>query len=695
MNNMSTEIEFSDPSRPISNGRSTSNIVINDGSLDSSTSLTLLGKKYSGSYSKDIAENFLHLLENFASNNAPTNPERGQIWFNTNSLQIVDPSPSASASLNTYGLKVYDGTTWLPIGLIKKAAVSPTTLNLESTNLKKGDLYVDTSKNQLYIFNGTGYNLVGPLFNAFEKTGIEVEEVINSLDNQPIAVVSFFIKARRVAVLSDKDFTPKLIYEGFKSFRQGLNLSNSNFDINTKFWGISEKAQALLVGTDTVNAGNFLRSDIISTTNHEINIRADNGLNIGSDSSFQIGKTSQVSFLYNKNPNQAIELRIKKPTSSDFNSVVRVSGEAGGRVGINKTAPQEALDVTGNIKSTGNLLADGRVVAGTQGLETDGPLSLVGDITFDVNYTNFDPDFANIINVGNIVPRTNEDGEGIHSLGTTDNKWARLWVDQIGESTNYPIIYGNIIANNLSISGGTGTIDGYSIGFGDPVTIVTSSDSEINFVNAANPALPISIKNSPATITIKTELSSNLINSKSELLYIQNNDTFLIQRGTDYYKTTKKGLADSLPVTPTGTIILYSGSLNNLPVGYLPCDGRELPRSLYTSPAPGTLGLFDIIGLRYKPLEQLPSFNSGVPTFCLPDLRNMVPNFKPNEILKNLSYVITVVGDTNWAALGLTGTAQVNSVFTATWTSTTHPGTGSGLVRLTDGLHYIIYTGKL
>jgi hypothetical protein len=689
---MSTEIEFSDPSRPISNGRSTSNIVINDGSLDSSTSLTLLGRKYSGSYTKDIAENFLHLLENFASNNAPTNPERGQLWFNTNSLQIIDPSPSASSSLNTYGLKVYDGTTWLPIGLIKKAAVSPSTLNLESTNLKKGDLYVDTSKNQLYIFNGTGYNLVGPLFNAFEKTGIEVEEVINSLDNQPVAVVSFFIKARRVAVLSDKDFTPKLIYEGFKSFKQGLNLSNSSFDSNTKFWGTSEKAQALLVGTDVIGAGNFLRSDIISTTNHEINIRADNGINIGSDSSFQIGKTSQVSFLYNKNPNQAIELRIKKPTSSDFNSVVRVSGEGGGRVGINKTAPQEALDVTGNIIASGNLLADGKVVAGIQGLETDGPLSLVGDITFDINYTNFDPDDGNIINVGNIIPRQNilqnGDLQPIHELGQPDKKWARLWVDQIGESNNYPIIYGNIIANNLSISGGTGTIDGYSIGFGDPVTIVTSSDSEINFVNATNPAQPISIKNSPDTITIKTELSTNLINSKTELFYIQNTDTFLVQRGTDYYKTTKKGIADSLPVTPTATIILYSGSLSALPVGYLPCDGRELPQTFYQE-------LFNKIGLRYKPLEQLPSFGSGVNTFCLPDLRNMVPNFKPNEILKNLSYVITNVGDTNWAALGLTGTAQVNSVFTATWVGATHPGTGSGSVRLTDGLHYIIYTGKI
>ena len=47
-------------------------------------------------YGQTIAENFLHLLENFANSNAPINPTRGQIWFNSDpeilSLQIWDGS---------------------------------------------------------------------------------------------------------------------------------------------------------------------------------------------------------------------------------------------------------------------------------------------------------------------------------------------------------------------------------------------------------------------------------------------------------------------------------------------------------------------------------------------------------------------------------------------------------------------------
>ena len=49
-------------------------------------------------YGSAIAENFLHLLENFASATEPSIPAEGQLWY--------DP-------IRVEQLKVYDGTNWV------------------------------------------------------------------------------------------------------------------------------------------------------------------------------------------------------------------------------------------------------------------------------------------------------------------------------------------------------------------------------------------------------------------------------------------------------------------------------------------------------------------------------------------------------------------------------------------------------
>ena len=59
------------------------NIIVNDGTLNTTdTSLKLMGKNFFG-YGEIIAENFVQLLEHFASPTAPANPVTGQLWFQT------------------------------------------------------------------------------------------------------------------------------------------------------------------------------------------------------------------------------------------------------------------------------------------------------------------------------------------------------------------------------------------------------------------------------------------------------------------------------------------------------------------------------------------------------------------------------------------------------------------------------------
>ena len=70
-------------------------IVVNDGTIDTSTSIGLIGKNYTR-FGETINENMLHLLENFANGTAPSNPTEGQLWYDSANSQ----------------LKIYDNGVW-------------------------------------------------------------------------------------------------------------------------------------------------------------------------------------------------------------------------------------------------------------------------------------------------------------------------------------------------------------------------------------------------------------------------------------------------------------------------------------------------------------------------------------------------------------------------------------------------------
>ena len=91
---MSYTISFSDA---VNKGT----ITVEDNTVNSQTSLQFPGKNTT-SYGTIIAENFLHVLENFANSTAPLRPIQGQTWFDT------------TAGVNQ--LKIYDGTTWVASG---------------------------------------------------------------------------------------------------------------------------------------------------------------------------------------------------------------------------------------------------------------------------------------------------------------------------------------------------------------------------------------------------------------------------------------------------------------------------------------------------------------------------------------------------------------------------------------------------
>ena len=137
-------------------------IVIEDSTLNTETSLSLPGRNITA-YGQAISENFLHLLENFAHTVSPTNPTEGQLWYDT--------TPGVDQ------LKLYDGTTWVAAGGLKKANLAP-----EAANSVVGDLWVDTDNQQLYLFAGSNWLLVGPEFAEGLATGTKPVKVTSTTD---------------------------------------------------------------------------------------------------------------------------------------------------------------------------------------------------------------------------------------------------------------------------------------------------------------------------------------------------------------------------------------------------------------------------------------------------------------------------------------------------------------------------------
>ena len=79
--------------------------TIADGTINTtSTSIGLPGRNYAG-YGETLDTNFVHTLENFAASTPPSNPLRGQLWFNTNNSTLyVCPADGTTSASNWLSL---------------------------------------------------------------------------------------------------------------------------------------------------------------------------------------------------------------------------------------------------------------------------------------------------------------------------------------------------------------------------------------------------------------------------------------------------------------------------------------------------------------------------------------------------------------------------------------------------------------
>jgi len=403
-------------------------ITVFDNTSNQDTSLTFPGRNVVG-YGQIIAENFLSLLENFASPNAPVNPTEGQLWYDTTNNV----------------LQLWDNTNWKAASNIQK---SPTEPSVE--NSKIGELWVDTTNQQLRIFTGTRWLLVGPSESAIDgkRYGPAVERITDS-DNNNKNVLIFYIADTPVIIISKDTFTPKIDITGFDIIRAGLNVAipaNSDEELEfasiflggelPKMLGTAANADALNVGGVEVSAGKFLRSDKINTTEFGINVRNNAGITVGIDGNFNIITSSTAAKLYNSAAGSALDLQINR--NGVPSTILRVLDN---RVGINKTTPEEALDVDGNFALSGNLLinnTDEATNLSTGSAVFKGGISVTKNIRIGTTLN-----VEGTVTTTNITPAGNE----LYDLGSTSRKWNNFFAKKIIADEIVGTINGSITGN--------------------------------------------------------------------------------------------------------------------------------------------------------------------------------------------------------------------------------------------------------
>jgi len=230
--------------------------VVEDGTINSTLDIKLIGKNYAG-YGEVQNENFVNLLENFSGTGEPPRPLSGQLWYDSqlNKLKFFDKN-----------------NRWRTTG---GAEVSPTA----PAGLSTGDFWFDDANSQLYAKSlGGTYVLIGPQTAAGQGVTQFVSQTVIDDANQPHAIMSAKINDVTTFIISADEFTLDNAINsiiGFANIKKGLTLVNTGISGSTssshRFWGTASnslKAETLNVdGTSRTATASAATGNTVAARN--------------------------------------------------------------------------------------------------------------------------------------------------------------------------------------------------------------------------------------------------------------------------------------------------------------------------------------------------------------------------------------------------------------------------------------------
>ena len=252
--------------------------VVEDGTIDNTLDIKLIGKNYAG-YGEVQNENFVHLLENFSGSDEPTRPITGQLWYNSSSKKLQYYTATGATGWKTTG-GAETGTT---------PPISPTT----------GDFWWDTANDQLYSWSGTQFILVGPQGVAGSgSTQLKSRSVTatSGTGGGSKPIIQALVDDETIYIISKESFeianVPGNTITGFGIINAGITLANTN-NVDgvtdpvsgTLFYGTASNALGL------TDSGTFYpASDFLGILNYDFTPAANPVL--FNDDGFTVGGTS-------------------------------------------------------------------------------------------------------------------------------------------------------------------------------------------------------------------------------------------------------------------------------------------------------------------------------------------------------------------------------------------------------------------
>jgi len=364
--------------------------TIADGTINTSANpaVTLVGKNYAG-YGAFLNTNFMRILENSSNNTAPPAPIAGQLWWNN--------TPNAGK------LSVYMGSAWKSLAALVVSSATPSASVYSTT----GDLWYDTVNQQVNIWTGSTWLLVGPQFSA--GTGITgaFANVITDSISVTHKVIELVVNNNVVGIISeDTVFTPQTTIPGFANVNPGLQLANVSNGVGgasvPSYWG---------QGNTGLNVtGNITARNIFNTTG---NISG----NIGNSTSYF---NTVFANTFSGTSTTALYADVAERFSADAEYEPGIVVELGGSAEITRATTELSDSVFGVISTRAAYLMN----SGAGSDLTHPPVAMTGRVP--VQCTGVVRKGDRLVSAGNGLARSAQPGEA-----TAFNTIGRALVDKL------------------------------------------------------------------------------------------------------------------------------------------------------------------------------------------------------------------------------------------------------------------------
>ena len=491
-------------------------IVIADGTINTSTTVTLVGKNYPN-YGNILDQNFIKLLENSSNTTAPASPLTGEIWWDSGNRI----------------LKVYTGSAWKNVGSTTASSSAP------SSNNNVGDLWWDTTTGALWGYDGITqeYKLIGPIGGLAD---ISSETISDGASNH--TCLSFKLNSTRYMIFStDAAFSPSPSIDGFQTIYPGLNLASSAFLTNAKFTGLA---------TDSVTVGgilpsSFIRADQNASTTGTLSILNNNGLNVGTSNNLTLAVSTPNVSVTNQTTLGYINFNVHNGSGTQLDAVdIYPNG--------NLVANYD-LTVKGQVNfdgGSGDFLVSSTTASTntvTGALQVRGGAGVAGN--FNVGGSS---NFAGQLRGQSLVSNTSVSATLVNATNLTGSLTtaAQGNITSVGSLTSLTCI-GTATLNNINISGVT------TLGGAPTSSLHAATKAYVDSAVSAGvggiviPSVP---GVSGSTNQIAVFSGSSAVGGSSGLTY---NGTTLAITGN---LTTSTGLTITGAITATGDITAFSAS---------------------------------------------------------------------------------------------------------------------------------------